>query len=740
MQKHKQYILHVCKIPTVSINAAEEWLSYPDAKARVNGTYGLGFVFTKTDPFFVIDIDDARMPNGRWASFAAGILQKFEGAYIETSMSGQGLHIIGSYTGAEPTHLCKNKQGIELYTSGRFIALTEKDASGDSGKDCTKALNELVREYFSPPLQQLAPTANETSDLEDEEVIKNAKNKINPFSSFNFNRLWERDTCALGVKYPASDGREYDYSSADAGLAQHLAFWTGGNKEQIIRIMLKSALVREKWNREDYLDRTVNKAITQQKSFYSPKKNSVAKELTENKPVQEVLNVPVLRDGLQFLSPQQQIEKFKSCVYVLDIHRALTATGELLKPDQFRAMHGGYIFAMDALNSKTTTNAWTAFTESQAVRFPRATTQCFRPRLQTGEIIAEGGRLLVNSYLPIDTPRKAGDPTPFLTLLQKILPDPRDQTILTSYLAACIQYKGVKFQWAPLLQGVEGCGKTIFINCVIEAIGRRYIHTPNPEDINNKFNAWLLNKLFVGVEEIYVREDRQSIIETLKPMITSTKGIEIQAKGVDQITADICANFFFTSNHKDAIRKTKNDRRFCIFYCAQQEEHDLKRDGMDGNYFPDLYDWLRQDGYAIVHDYLATYAIPDEFNPARTCHRAPITSTTQQALQINLGYVEQEIMDAIEENRSGFKGGWVSSIKLAELIKALRRSVPANKRRDIMTSLGYNWHPCLKEGRATTIVMPDDAKPVLFIKDGHPDRALKIPAEVCKAYATAQLA
>ena len=53
-----------------------------------------------------------------------------------------------------------------------------------------------------------------------------------------------------------------DDSKADFRLAQILAFWTNKNPTQIERIMRKSSLNREKWDREDYLtDRTIMKAI-----------------------------------------------------------------------------------------------------------------------------------------------------------------------------------------------------------------------------------------------------------------------------------------------------------------------------------------------------------------------------------------------------------------------------------------------------------------------------------------------
>jgi len=742
LQRYNQYICRRGKIPVdyrtgVTANPLDAGIwadrGTVETAAALNSDWGIGFVFTENDPLFFLDIDNAAITGGQWSPLAHELVAQFKGAYVEVSTGGRGFHIIGAYSGELPVHTNKNSaHGLELYTDKRYVALTAAGAVGDSATDCTPALLEIIEKFFKKSPARPLPPGAAGEELADDEIIKKALSAKNPFKTQNnFRALWERDEAALAVKYPAGDeAREYDYSSADAALAQHLAFWTNKNPGQIERIMRQSALVREKWARADYLARTIAHAIERQEETY--------KTLTA--PIPEAAADAQLRAGMQFLSPAQQVGHFKGCVYIQDIHRAFIPAGDLLKPEQFKAVYGGYIFALDSMNAKTTTNAWQAFTESQAIRHPRAQTQCFRPKTPAGAVIAENGRQLVNTYVPILTPRTAGNPAPFLAHLRTILPDERDRGILLAYMSACVQHIGVKFQWAPLIQGVEGNGKTLFTRCVAAAIGRKYVHFPKSSDLDNKFNAWLLNKLFVGVEDIYIPEDRGAIIETLKPMITGGDGIEIQAKGVDQITSDICANFIINSNHRDALRKTRNDRRFCVFYCAQQEAGDLIRDGLGGDYFPRLYEWLRGDGYAIVHNFLAEYKIPHEFNPANGCHRAPDTSTTQAAIDLTLGMVEQEILEAIGEGRPGFRGGWVSSIALGELIKATRRQIASNRRREIMWSLGYDWHAGLPEGRVSSIVMPDGGKPKLFIKVGHADLNLRGPSEIAAAYTRAQVA
>ena len=252
----------------------------------------------------------------------------------------------------------------------------------------------------------------------------------------------------------------------------------------------------------------------------------------------------------------------------------------------------------------------------------------------------------------------------------------------------------------------------------------------------------MVNKLFYGVEDIYVADHKNEILETLKPMITGGDGIEIQGKGSDQVTRDICGNFIMNSNHKDAVRKTTKDRRFCVFYTAQQEEIDLHRDGMMGDYFTNLYDWLRKDGYAFVAHHLNTYVIPEQYNPTTKCQRAPETSSTREAIELSMGSIEQEILEAIEEGQPGFAGGWVSSFALDGLIEQTRIRIPRRKRRDIMKTLGYDWHPNLNNGRVNHAIAfsgsEKSGKPRLYIKQGHIHQNLIQPVEIARLYCAAQ--
>ena len=702
--------------------------NWMDATTAIQYGYGVGFVFTKEDPFFFIDID-ACLDNSTWSNLAIHMCNTFAGCYVEVSYSGDGLHIFG--TGTHPAHRCKNKAlNMEIYTQERFCALTGTGATGDASMVAQKQLNDVVKTYF-PTIDivgtdsewTIQPCDNWYGITDDDELIgKMVKSKSGAAmfgTKATIKELWTADTIAL-EKYFPDPQRDFDHSGADAALLSHLAFWTGKDCSRMDKLFRKSALMRDKWNRKEgtygsYGNRSIIKACGQCSNVYGTNKKPASQ------PTLGEAIVSPIREGFQFLPIDKQQLLFKDCCYVRDLHKAFTPDGGMLKPDQFRAMFGGYVFALDNINDKTTRNAWEAFTESQAFFFPKAHGVCFRPELPSGNIIEEENRTLLNTYVPIKVNTEEGDVAPFLKHCETVLPDLRDREILISYMAACVQHKGVKFQWSPLLQGCEGNGKSLFTRILSYAVGHRYTHVANASDLDSKFNGWLMNKLLVIIEEIFT-SDKRDTAEIMKPYITNDR-VEIQNKGVDQYTGDNRANFFMCSNHKDSVIKNRNDRRYCIMYMAQQDFTDmvhcgwLTSSGNPTNYFKDIYNWLRAGGYARVAHYLNTYEITDALNPAADCHRAPITSSTKEVIAMSIGGIEQEIFEAIEEKRYGFANGWISSMAFDRMLEVRRdnKRITRNKRKELLRNMGYVPHPHLKNGRVNTIIPADAGKPRLYI-------------------------
>ena len=714
------------------------WIDYDTAYACSGGR--VGFVFTDNDPFWFLDIDNCLLPTG-WSPLAQELCAMLPGAAVEVSISGTGLHLFG--TGHMPRHATKNAAlGIELYHSKRFVALGLPDtAVGSAATDCTAALAVLVERYFSrtqdaaPPAEWTdKPVADWLGPRDDDELIRRLRNSKSGAGAFGSKatagQLWDADLAALSKAYPdAGGGRPYDASSADAALAQHLAFWTGKDCARMQRLMQQSKLSRDKWDRDDYLPRTIINAVSMQKDVCRDKPAQLPSMALPTAGPQDVV-------GETYLNPEMQKILFAGCCYVADINKIIMPGGHTYGHEQFDAILGGYSFVLDYASQKVCTSAWDAFTKSRAVRFDKAHTSSFQPDRKPGELWKMGNEIHVNSYWPIEVPTKRGNPAPFLRHLAKMLPDPKDQALILAYMAAVVQHRGIKFQWCPLIQGTRGNGKSMLSRCLIEAIGRRHCHSPNSSEITDKFNDWIENKIFIAVEDIYVPKDRGEVLEALKPMITSDWQ-EIQGKGKDKISRYVCANFMLNSNHKDAVKQTRDNRGLAVFYCAQQYVEDLKRDEMDGQYFPELYSWLKREGYAIVADYLASYRIPAELNPALDSHRAPQTSSSEEAIIESLGTLEQEIQAAVDEDRQGFRGGWISTHFLDLLLRDTGIRMARNKRRDVLIEMGYMAHPGLQNGQVNNPIQPDGCKPRLFIQPEHHSVNMR-GGDVAKAYSDDQ--
>jgi primase-polymerase (primpol)-like protein len=723
------------------------WVSCKEAKQVLatldNSIFCLAFVFTKADPFFFLDIDNC-LVNGQWSELANSLMGLLDGAAIETSVSGQGLHIFGMCT--KPIeHSCKNKEyGIEFYTSGRFVALTDLNTVGNAAIEYSAVLQSIIDTYFPPKQVNVVEWSKvpvpewsgpEDNDEGNKELIDRALRSQSAASAFgnkaSFADLWNNNEQVLANCYsPLNQVDPYDRSSADMALAKHLAFWTGKNHDRMWRLMWNSVLRRDKWEKhKTYLSTTICNAVNQQKDV-----------LKSSTPTPSENNSAI--NSTTFLSANDQLKYFKNCIYVRKQHRVFVPDGDLLKPDQFRASYGGRTFVMEPNGKRTTRNAFEAFTENQVVQQKEAHGTCFRPELETGIIINEESRKLVNVYVPIITKRSAGDPSPFLKHLDVIIPTDREREIMLTYMAACVQYKGHKFQWCPLLQGVEGNGKTLLGNVVAHAVGHRYTHLPNASDLGAngfKFNSWIANMLLIIIEEIYT-SNRREITEPLKVMVSNAR-LEIQPKGMDQYTGDNRANFILFTNHKDAILVTIDSRRYCVIFSAQQTRVDIERDGMGGNYFPALYNWLRNSyGYEIVNEFLHNYSIPAELNPAGSCQRAPSTSSTDEAIELSRGGVEADILEAIDEGRPGFKLPWVSSKALEKLLIEMgaNRRIPANKRKSLMEGLGYIWHPRLTKGRLNKPIVIEGGRPILYIKRNDPLMHMDIPNDIYDQYMLSQ--
>jgi hypothetical protein len=105
----------------------------------------------------------------------------------------------------------------------------------------------------------VAPIASGGSSvLSDDQVIARARRAYSDFGSL----------------FEAGDLSRHgdDWSRADAALIKQIAYFAGGDRDQIARVFGRSALAkREKWtNRPDYRDVTISAVLAGMTGYYDP--------------------------------------------------------------------------------------------------------------------------------------------------------------------------------------------------------------------------------------------------------------------------------------------------------------------------------------------------------------------------------------------------------------------------------------------------------------------------------------
>ncbi len=226
--------------------------------AYSTGRYaGIGFVVTAADNFCGVDLDHCRnSETGEIEQWAKDIVHNLA-SYTEITPSNEGIRVW--LKGKIP--LGGNRKGnIEIYDQGRYFTVTGKHLEGTPTtiEERQQELNDFHKNVFKPtPKEDGGNAYGSYAGLGDAELIQKARSAANGAA---FSKLWNGDTSAY-------DG---DDSRADLAFCSMLAFWTANDEIRIDRLFRQSKLYREKWERQDYRQWTIEKAIEGNHETYKP--------------------------------------------------------------------------------------------------------------------------------------------------------------------------------------------------------------------------------------------------------------------------------------------------------------------------------------------------------------------------------------------------------------------------------------------------------------------------------------
>jgi len=276
-------------------------------------------------------------------------------------------------------------------------------------------------------------------------------------------------------------------------------------------------------------------------------------------------------------------------------------------------------------------------------------------------------KLMLNSYVdsgykpvPITEKNKHAIEL-FLTHIKNMLSDEKEQTILLDWLAYVVQNAGKRINWAILLQGAQGTGKSYFAK-VLEWLLGSNAKSLDPSALGERFTGWAHGSLVNIVEEIRIKgDDKWRIMDRLKPFITNSM-IQIEEKGRDHRTVPNFTNYLLLTNYKDALPITNDDRRFCVMYGRIQNESDLFDyfGGRDeaGEYFENLFHESEQHAGAIK-TFILNHTISEDFKPSG---RAPDTVSRRLMIQASVSPEQSLVEDLINKHECGAVNGRILDV------------------------------------------------------------------------------
>ena len=223
-----------------------------------------------------IDVDDSVSDNGELSGKANAVLQMLPEAFAELSPSRHGLHLYfllpeGFVFDRDEYYINNRTHGMEIYLpeqTRRYMTVTGFVHRPGSLRVTADELRAFCETFMRRPEWKVAHVKPPEggSGLSDEEVMRlccsGPKGAI--FEKY-YHGQWENPSKV-----------NWSHSEADLSVCSRLAYFTGGNTEQMNRLFRTSGLYREKWEQDrggmTYGEKTMMKAIQGCKSFYEPKK------------------------------------------------------------------------------------------------------------------------------------------------------------------------------------------------------------------------------------------------------------------------------------------------------------------------------------------------------------------------------------------------------------------------------------------------------------------------------------
>lgn len=226
--------------------------------------------------------------------------------------------------------------------------------------------------------------------------------------------------------------------------------------------------------------------------------------------------------------------------------------------------------------------------------------------------------------------------------VETLFPVERDRRVLIDAMAFLVQNPGRRLNWAIVLQGTEGDGKTFFYRLLAAVLGWENVETLRAQALEEKYTPWAEGRQVVFVEEIKLHgHNRFDVLNQLKPLITNP-AVPIRRMNVDTYSVVNQTTYFLATNYRDAMPLTENDSRYFVLMSRFQTKEALMAfQAENPDYYEQLHDALA-DNAGAMRRWLMDHEVPASFSAER---RAPPSVGRLEMIK----YGTSEEMEALKD-------------------------------------------------------------------------------------------
>ena len=223
----------------------------------------------------------------------------------------------------------------------------------------------------------------------------------------------------------------------------------------------------------------------------------------------------------------------------------------------------------------------------------------------------------------------------------------RERKLLLDFFSFIVQNPGKRVNWAPIVQGIEGDGKTFFYEMMGSVIGAENVNTVPGEALTEKNTAWAEGSQFLFIEEIRLHgANRFDVINKVKPYITNLM-VSVRRMRTDWYKVINTVNYYLATNHKDGMPVDHKDTRYFPMFSRWQTIAAIKQFNADNpKYYDNLYGALEHHSGAI-RKWLLERELGEEFNPKK---RAPVSAAKAEMIFLNQSEEEEAFEESIEKS------------------------------------------------------------------------------------------